>query len=121
MTSTTTDRRDGVNASKALKVPCQAGTTGNITLNGEQTIDGINLIAGDRCLVKNQSDPATNGIYDVDSADWTRALDANSNSDLTQGTMVRVNAGTTQSGLWQLTTEGDIIIGEVSLTFALIP
>ena len=39
-------------------------TTANITLSGEQTIDGI-LTAADRVLVKNQSTASENGIYVV--------------------------------------------------------
>lgn len=120
MTSVSTDRRDGVNSSMAQKVPCLAATTANITLNGEQTIDSINLIAGDRCLCVHQNDLAENGIYVVDSGDWTRALDADGNNDLTFGTLVLVSAGTTNPGLWKLTTDTDIVVGETGLTFSKI-
>ena len=36
------------------KLSCKVATTGNITLSGEQTIDGISIVAGDRVLVKHQ-------------------------------------------------------------------
>jgi hypothetical protein len=54
-------------------------TTGNITLSGAQTIDGVTLVAGDRVLVKDQSaaNQAQNGIYVAASASWSRAGDAN--------------------------------------------
>ena len=53
---TTTDRRNGVLASAAIKVPCLVATTTNITLDGEQTIDGVSVTSGDRVLVKDQTD-----------------------------------------------------------------
>jgi hypothetical protein len=38
-------------------------TTANIILSGLQTIDSIVVVAGDRVLVKNQTNQAENGIY----------------------------------------------------------
>jgi hypothetical protein len=49
-----------------------AATTGNITLSGEQTIDGEDLVAGDYCLVWKQTDPTENAVYRVKAADWDR-------------------------------------------------
>lgn len=57
------------------KASCIAATTANITLSGTQTIDGIALIAGDRCLVKNQTLSQDNGIYIVSAGAWTRSTD----------------------------------------------
>jgi hypothetical protein len=57
------------------KAPVRAATTTNVTLSGEQTVDGIALVTGDRVLVKNQTAPAENGIYLVDTSSWTRTLD----------------------------------------------
>ena len=57
------------------KASCVAATTANITLSGTQTIDGVALIAGDRCLVKNQTLSQNNGIYVVAAGAWTRATD----------------------------------------------
>ena len=58
-----------------VKAPCRVATTANISLSGLQTIDGVSLIEGDRVLVKNQTAGANNGIYDVSSGAWTRAID----------------------------------------------
>lgn len=63
------------------KASVKAATTpagGNITLSGAQTIDGIALVAADRCLVKDQTLPAQNGIYIVQIGTWTRAPDNDS-------------------------------------------
>ena len=66
---------DSVAQGLDAKASCVAATTANITLSGTQTIDGIALIAGDRCLVKNQTLSQNNGIYIVSASTWTRALD----------------------------------------------
>lgn len=58
-----------------VKGSVKAATTANITLSGAQTIDGIALVAGDRCLVKNQTTTSQNGIYVVAASTWSRATD----------------------------------------------
>jgi len=63
------------------------GTTGNITLSGAQTIDTVAVVAGDRVLVKNQTDKRTNGIYIVSSTAWARATDADSGAELAKATV----------------------------------
>ena len=55
------------------KTPAKAATTANITLSGPQTIDTVSVVAGDIVLVKNQSNAAENGIYQVQSGSWTYA------------------------------------------------
>lgn len=64
------------------KASCKAATTANITLSGNQTIDGVAVVAGDRVLVKNQSSAAQNGIYVADSSTWSRSADANTWDEL---------------------------------------
>jgi hypothetical protein len=66
---------DNAIAGLSPKAPALAATTGNITLSGLQTIDGIALVAGNRCLVWQQTTQANNGIYIVASGAWTRSLD----------------------------------------------
>ena len=64
------------------KASVKAASTADLTLSGEQTVDGIALVAGDRVLVKNQDTQAENGIYLVSLTGWTRATDANTWSEL---------------------------------------
>ncbi len=52
----------------------RVATTANITLSGEQTIDGVTTTA-DRVLVKNQSTASQNGVYVTGSGAWSRATD----------------------------------------------
>ena len=58
------------------KTAVLAATTANITLSGEQTIDGF-LTSSSRVLVKNQSTASQNGVYVSAAGAWTRATDMN--------------------------------------------
>lgn len=78
-------------------------TTANITLSNTQNIDGISLVSGNRVLVKNQSTPASNGIYVVSSGAWSRSQDANSSIKIS-GSIVNVQAGSTNGGTQYTTT-----------------
>lgn len=83
---------DSIAAGIQPKAQVLAATTGNIGLSGEQTIDTVPLVAGDRVLVKDQTLPEENGIYVVSLGAWSRAADANSFSALT-GAVVFVAGG----------------------------
>lgn len=75
-----------------LKNSVLCATTANITLSGEQTLDGI-LTSASRVLVKNQTTPAQNGIYVSAAGAWTRALDMDSWLEV-PGAFVMVERGT---------------------------
>ncbi len=120
MTSPSTDRRYGLNADAAIKVPVLCATTANITLSGEQTIDGV-LTSGSDVLVKNQSDQTTNGIYTSSTGTWTRRIDFDDNWDVVEGTQVFVvpGGGTNGGTYWYVTTtDNPIQIGTSNITFA---
>ena len=105
-----------------FKGSVKVATTVNISLSGLQTVDGISLAANDRVLVKNQTDPAENGIYDVASGAWSRSSDANTNAKVTSGLFVIVSEGTNNSDtLWLLTTNDTITLGTTGLTFTNLP
>ncbi|QXZ11477.1 hypothetical protein KUF54_03165 [Comamonas sp. Y33R10-2] len=65
-----------------VKQSAHAATTGNITLSGLQTIDGVVLVAGDRVLVKAQTTASQNGIYIAVAGAWTRPSDADTWQEL---------------------------------------
>lgn len=100
------------------KESVRAATTANITLSGTQTVDGVSLIAADRCLVKNQSTGSQNGLYDVAAGAWTRTTDADTDAEVTAGLAVFVEEGTAaaESG-WVLTTNDPITVGSTALVF----
>lgn len=118
MATSSTTRLTGVAGALAIKAPVRVATTTNITLSGAQTIDGVAAVAEDRVLVKDQTDGTENGIYDVSSGDWTRAVDFNGNRDVTEGTRVLVNQGSVNAATeWYVSTTGTITIGTTSITF----
>lgn len=98
----------------SLKASVLYATTNNITLFGEQFIDGY-FTASSRVLVKNQATASQNGIYVSNAGSWTRATDADGATDLDY-INVLVTSGTTQSGLW-VTTGYGYTIGVSNITF----
>ena len=99
------------------KASCVAATTANITLSGAQTIDGIALVAGDRCLVKNQTTQANNGIYVVATGSWTRALDMDVWAEV-PGAFTFIEQGTTQADTgWVCTSNAGGTIGTTAITW----
>jgi hypothetical protein len=118
MVNVTTDRRRGINASAAVKVACIAASTGNITLSGEQTVDGIALVDGDRVLIKDQTDGTENGIYNVSTGAWSRAPDFDGVIDVQEGTIVPVSRGTVGADTeYRISNTGTITIGTTNITF----
>lgn len=98
------------------KDPVKAATTGNITLSGSQTVDGVSLVAGDRVLVRAQSDAKTNGIYVVATGAWTRAVDADSAPELLNAA-VFVSQGTLYADTAWVCTTDNISLGTSNIAF----
>ena len=107
------------NPDLAIKAPVRVATTGgNIVLSGLQTIDGVALAAGDRVLVKDQADATTNGLYNAATGPWTRAIDANNNSQWAQGLQVLVAQGIVNADQsFICTAVNPIVLGTSTLTF----
>ena len=102
-----------------VKESVKAATTGNITLSGTQTVDGVSLSVGDRVLVKNQTTGSENGIYVVASSGWSRAADADADSEVTAGLFTFVEEGTVNGDAgFSLTTNGSITVGSTALSFS---
>lgn len=71
----------------------QAASTGNLTLSGGQTVDGVVLAAGNTCLVKDQTVPNQNGYYSVQAGAWIKISFTDP-----QPNTVTVDAGGTVNG-----------------------
>lgn len=98
------------------KDSCAVATTANITLSGEQTIDGI-LTSASRILVKNQSSTTANGIYVTAAGAWARSSDADVSSEL-EGAVVTVQQGTSNANTtWAQTSDG-ITLGSTTIVWA---
>lgn len=101
------------------------GATITADANGALTIDSHAMNAGEYVLVKNQAAGLQNGIYTVTSAGaadapfiLTRRADADSGTELSSGSFVFVEQGTTNGSTgWVLSTSGSITIGTTALTF----
>jgi len=93
-------------------------TTANITLSGEQTIDGV-LTSTSRILVKDQTDPIENGVYVTAAGAWTRATDMDADAEVSHS-FVFVTAGTVNSNTgWVCTNEPEsVVIDTDSITFS---
>lgn len=89
------------------KEPVRVATTGNLAaLRGLLTIDDVVTEAGDRVLVKDQTDAKKNGIYTASAGLWQRAPDANSEHVLIAGMKVAVQEGAAHGGdVWNLVTD----------------
>jgi len=114
-----TDRRYGLIGNTAIKVPCRACSTSNITLSGEQTIDGVAVVTDDRVLVTAQTSSVDNGIYVADTGAWVRSTDMDGTYDIVTGTLVKVNSGTSNSGFWYVSTTGTPVIGTDAVDFGM--
>lgn len=117
MSSTSTDRINGLSTSVAVKAPVKAVSSANLTLSGEQTVGGVALVDGDRVLVKDQSTPSQNGIYVVSSGSWTRAKDFDGNRDVVKGTLVVTDGVSTALLFYRVTTADPIVIGTSNIVF----
>jgi hypothetical protein len=92
-------------------------TTGNITLSGTQTVDGVVLVANDRVLVASQTTAANNGVYLVKTTAWTRALDADDPAEISTAAVL-VRLGTLNKNTqWTNTNATDPVIGTDAITY----
>jgi hypothetical protein len=99
------------------KQPCAVGTLTNITLSGLQTIDGYTTLAGDRVLVKDQTNAANNGIYLASATAWTRSLDADQWNDFISAISF-LEYGTQAGGAWFCTAVPGGTLGVTALNWS---
>ena len=99
------------------KAPVNAATTANITLSGEQTIDTVAVIAGDRVLVKDQTAQAENGIYVVAVGAWSRSADADNWDELVSA-LVFVESGTLSGSAFYCPVQPGGTLGTTAVTWS---
>lgn len=91
------DVAQGLKPKQAVRI----ATTANLAaLSGLLTVDGETLEAGDRVLVKDQTDQEDNGIYVAASTAWSRSSDFNDVSPIDEinGAYVAVQEGSENTG-----------------------
>jgi hypothetical protein len=102
--------------------PVRAATIGAVILSAEQVVDGVSLVAGDRILVKDQTDATENGVYIVDAGPWTRAPDMDAPNEVFQGAVLPVLEGDANARTgWVLMSPDPIDPGTTSLDWAPFP
>jgi hypothetical protein len=100
----------------SAKTAVYVATTANITLSGEQTIDGFTTSAS-RVLVKNQTTTSQNGIYVSSASTWTRATDADTWNELISA-FVFVSQGTIYGDTgWTCTVDAGGTLGTTAVTW----
>lgn len=107
---------DSARSGLDVKNSVRAATVDNVVLNGEQTVDGVALVSGDRVLVKNQNDAKQNGIYIVSNTAWQRSDDADADS-LGKGAYTFVEEGNAWADSGWILTNDTINIGTTSFNW----
>lgn len=107
---------DSAIAGISWKQPVLAATTTNITLTGAQMIDTVSVVAGDRVLVKNQTNQANNGIYIVGTP-WVRSDDANTWDELISA-LVFVEEGSQNGTAWYCYVMQGGVLGTTAVTWS---
>ena len=116
---------DDAVAGLRTRIIAECATTANVNLtNGLEagdTIDGVTLVAGDRVLVKDQSDATENGLYlAVSSGAASRDPEHDTIAELSGG-MVVVNQGTANDNkIFLCTTDSDGSIGSTNITYTVV-
>lgn len=108
---------DNAVAGFTWKNSVKCATTANITLSGNQTIDGISVTAGMRVLVKNQTTASHNGVYVSSASTWSRATDLDAWAELVSAAIF-VEQGTTQADTaWVCTSDAGGTLGSTAVTW----
>ena len=103
----------------------ECASTANVNLtNGLEagdSIDGVTLVAGDRVLLKDQTDSTENGLYlAVSSGAASRDPEHDSIAELSGG-MVVVNQGSTNDNkIFLCTTDNTGSVGSTNITYTVI-
>ena len=101
-----------------IGAPVKTVSLSNITLSGNQTIEGYTTSTGDRVLVTAQSTANQNGVYVTDTSSWTRATDSDSDSELRGYQYLIEGATSNEFGARYGNTNTSVItIGTTSVTY----
>jgi hypothetical protein len=102
------------------KESCLVRAQGDLTLSGEQTIDGT-LTSASRVLADQQSTGSEDGIYVTAAGAWARSADMGAGTE-SRGVRVWIEEGSTDGArLYACSNvEGSDIVGTDALTFGLI-
>jgi hypothetical protein len=97
-----------------------AATTANVNLatGGLLEIDGVQLVADNRVLVKSQTDAEDNGIYLAKVGAWVRAEDFDAPAEVDGGDFIFVTGGNSYGNTgWVQTSTNVVTIGTDPIAF----
>ena len=127
--STPSNNSDAVNKSYVddavaglrTRTIAETASTANVNIsNGLEagdSVGGVTLVAGDRVLLKDQTDATENGLYlAVSSGAASRDPEHDSIAELSGG-MVVVNQGTNDNKIFLCTTDSDGTLGSTNITY----
>lgn len=105
----------------AWKDPARLASTANVVIASEleagDSIDGVVLVAGDRVLLKNQTDPIENGVYIASvSGAAARSTDMATGADATNFALF-ISEGSVNADTAYVQTAEPAIIGTDGLTW----
>lgn len=105
-----------------IKDPIDTVADTNITLSGEQTINGVTTSAS-RVAAIGQTDATENGFYLTAAGAWSRTEDADEDAEVTNGmaTMVLDSLSTFFRHRIILSTSDPITVGVTALSFVNVP
>ena len=121
--ATPTDAKDAVNKEYVDAIgqgfitldPVRAASTANIDtpVVGLKTIDGVDLVEGDRVLLKNQTNKAGNGIFIASVNEWVRSNDFDDMpvKEVKTGAYTYVREGNQSGSGWTVPSAGTIVLG----------
>ena len=116
MTSKQTSRL-GKSPEEGIKAPVVVASIANLSLTGLPIISGVQLVEGDRVLIKEQTDSTQNGIYCAAVGNWDRASDWNKSNDVVNGQLV-LDANSGQ--LYRAAFTGDFSINVTQINFFIV-
>ena len=109
---------DSVAQGLDVKDSVRVASTGVVNISTPaSTLDGVNLNAGDRVLLKDQTTQSENGIYEYASSGLTRASDMDAAGEFV-GAFFFVEEGTVNSDQgYVMTSDGPITVGSSNIVF----
>ena len=109
---------DSVAQGLDVKDSVRAASTGDVNVGTPaSTMDGVNLVAGDRVLLKNQTTASQNGIYVYATDGLTRAIDMDTAGEFV-GAFFFVEEGTVNSDQgYVMSANGTIDVGTTDIEF----
>ena len=108
-------RAPGFSAPTGWATPAATNSTSDITLNGEQDVNGVTT-SSSRVLVMGQTEASENGIYVSAAGAWTRAVDAANASDFEFDKSVEVSGGA-GAGTYYYDGSDDPVVGTDDIAF----